>query len=169
MLSFFSLSKMGRRSISSLPANDMHPILQFVAEKKKILKECNSHSQWSISFDHADLSTLLSSLTRVPAMSGVDPGPLRISSKSMAKTILKDVNLKDLLKSSNPSPFGKGDKTIFDESVRLGSEIDASSIVVELAEDYNFGGKVQMALFPLTGISFKFYKLAFYGPEGEMY
>ena len=145
----------------------MHSILQFVADKKQILKECDSRGQWRISFDHVDLSTLLSSLTRVPAMSGLDPGPLRISSKSLAKTLLKDVNLKDLLKSSNPSPFGKGDKTIFDESVRLGSELDASSIVVELTKN-NFRGKVQMALFPLTGISFKFYKLAFYGTEGEM-
>jgi hypothetical protein len=145
----------------------MHRILQFVSYKKQISQECEPRGQWNISFDHTGLSTLLASFTRCPAFSGIHGGPISISSKTLAKSLLRDVNLKNLLKTSCPSPFGKGDKTLIDESVRLGSELDASSIVVELTKN-NFRNKVQMALFPLTGISFKFYKLAFYGPEGEM-
>jgi len=75
---------------------------------------------------------------------------------------ITDLNIEELKKLAEPAPFGKGNKTVYDEKVRKASEIKGNCI--ELSGDYL--PKVK-SMAPLLGqIEAKLHKLCIYEKGG---
>jgi hypothetical protein len=86
-------------------------------------------------------------------------------------------NIEKILEKSQPSPFGKGDKTVMDLEYRNGREVVAKDIVIgpptrmqgpsvralyKLIEDH-----ISVSMFVGKPIKIELYKLALYGKEGH--
>jgi hypothetical protein len=79
-------------------------------------------------------------------------------------------HLESLLSVATPSRFGKGDKTVFDETVRKGRELDSSKMKVEIGSGpkAQLKKQIKQALFPQgREMDLKFSKMAIYESGGH--
>ena len=162
-----SSSQFEAASSPVLPAkDDVHPLLQTFGFGKKI----------PIGFDD-DLGKALYELGAEAICNGTIPLDLARTA-NMVHTTSSDVtfgtvlapNIPALLSVTKPSPFGKGDQTVFDDSVRKGLELTADLFSIDHEDTLLEPIKQQVheKLFPgMAQISFKRYKMAIYQEGGH--
>jgi hypothetical protein len=165
----------------------LHEIEHYVSVQKRIEKLCWSRNNIPVKMKTA-LGTTLTKLFNSPATSI----SVNTTGRSFyyGRTLMADISLmvdgedagtfghpevEKILGKCQPSPFGKGDKTVMDLEYRNGKEIAAKDIIIgsstwSRAKDafYNLiQDEVSHSLFGGKPVNLKLYKLAVYEKDGH--
>jgi hypothetical protein len=156
-----------------LPPNDLHPVLRE-----------HSFGSFSIDFKNPlgpilyDIESIVAGKLPVNIASAAvmstancitdDHGATTTAKVPLGTMFTPDVE--PLLQLTKPSPFGKGDATVFDEAIRKGLKLTADQFTIENEETLlnQIKPEIQEKLFPfMKEITFKRYKMALYQQGGH--
>jgi len=121
-----------------------------------------------VELNHKEFIILLKSLINESSCSGeVTDANITIQSAKFKKKSIIKKSVNRLLGTAVPSPFGRGNETVFDDKVRKGKELSAEHIQVSSPQSKSLYKAVRDELFYGKKLAFKFYKLAFYECGGK--